>query len=99
LPDITDPVQYKSVKTDLVQFTHNIKVWSGIDMKILTTDHMNPKQFLQYLKQSCHFPFTHAEFAWILRTIDNYIQAVKANLRLISLNQGKNAMQSVRLSI
>jgi len=29
LPRITDPVQNKSVKTDLAQFTHKIKVWSG----------------------------------------------------------------------
>ena len=29
LPSITDPVQDKSVKTDLVQFTNKIKVWSG----------------------------------------------------------------------
>jgi hypothetical protein len=29
LPSNTDQVQYKSVKTDLVQITNNLKVWSG----------------------------------------------------------------------
>ena len=32
LPSITDPVQYKRAKTDLAQFTHKIKVWSGSDI-------------------------------------------------------------------
>ena len=35
LPSITDPVQDKSVKTDLVQFTNKIKVWSGYSFSLL----------------------------------------------------------------
>ena len=42
-------------------------------------------------KLSCHFPFTHAENTCILRTIDTYLQAVWANTRFFSSNQGKNA--------
>ena len=47
------------------------------------------------LKLSCHFQFTHAENACILRTIDTYLQAVWANSRFISSNQGKNATQCI----
>ena len=50
-------------------------------------------KYAALLKLSCDTPFTHAENACVLRTIDTYLQAVWANSRLISSNQGKNAMQ------
>jgi hypothetical protein len=51
------------------------------------------------LKLSCHFLFTHADNAWIFRTIDIYLQAVWANPRFISSNQGKNATLQIAFSI
>ncbi len=46
-----------------------------------------------FVNLHCHFLFMDAEKAFILRTIDTSIGAGKANPRLISSNQGKNAMQ------
>jgi len=51
------------------------------------------------LKLSCHFPFTHEENAWILRTIGIYLHVVWVNPRFISSNQGKNAMLCIAFSI
>jgi len=49
---------------------------------------------------SCHFLFTHAENACVLRTIDNpFTRAVWANTRFISSIQGKNSMLSVAFLI
>ena len=47
----------------------------------------------KYLSKAELPQFTHAENACILRTIDTYLQAVRANPRFISSNQGKNAAQ------
>ena len=38
LPSITDPVQYKSAKTDPAQIMHKIKVWSGSN-NLLVNNH------------------------------------------------------------
>ena len=58
----------------------------------------NVKLYL-YIKLSCHFPFQHAENACVLRTIGIYLQAVWANPRFISSNQGKNATLCVAISL
>ncbi len=50
------------------------------------------------LKAGLHIPFTHVENACILSTIGTYIQAVKANPRLILSKQGKNVPQYVAFS-
>ena len=34
-PSITVPVQDKSVKTDQVKFTNKVKVWSGVNLKLV----------------------------------------------------------------